>query len=52
MYDDRYGEADGAYTEDGEAVYGECYRYSDNYCELDGAHTEDGKAVYGECYIY
>ena len=43
---------DGAYTEDGEAVYGECYRYSGRSCEMDGAYTESGESVTGECYIY
>ena len=52
MYRENYGEADGAYTEDNEYVYGECYRYSGRYCEMDGAYTDAGEAVYGECYIY
>ena len=52
MYSDKYGEADGAYTDSGESVYGECYRYSGRYCEMEGAYTESGDAVYGECYIY
>jgi len=51
MYSDAYGEADNVYTEDDEAVYGECNRYG-NYCELEGAYTENGEGVYGSCYIY
>ena len=51
MYSDTYGEADNVYTEDDEAVYGECNRYG-NYCELEGSYTENGEGVYGSCYIY
>ena len=52
MYSDQYGELDGAQTENGEQVTGECYRYSDDYAELEGAQTESGKSVSGECYFY
>jgi len=48
----KYCEMDGAYTESGEYVYGECYRDSGRYCEMDGAYTESGDAVYGKCYIF
>jgi hypothetical protein len=52
MYSDKYGELDGAETEDGEAISGECYRYSQRYAELEGAETESGESVSGECYFY
>ena len=48
----RYCELDGAVTENGDSVTGECYRYSEQYAELEGATTEDGESVTGECYIY
>ena len=51
-YEGKSCEIDGAYTDSGEAVYGEFYMYSDNYGESDGAYTESGEAVYGECYRY
>jgi hypothetical protein len=47
-----YCELDGASTDSGEAVYGECYMYSAEYGELDGARTESGVPVSGECYRY
>jgi len=51
-FEGRYCELDGATTEDGEQVTGECYMYSDQYGELDGAQTETGESVTGECYRY
>jgi hypothetical protein len=52
MYSKDYGELDGAETENGVSVSGECYRYSKDYAELEGAETENGEAVSGECYFY
>jgi hypothetical protein len=52
MYSEKYGELEGAETEDGESVSGECYRYSDRYAELEGASTDSGESVSGECYFY
>lgn len=51
-YVGRYCEIEGAYTDDGRQVTGECYMYSDRYGELDGAQTEDGESVTGECFRY
>ncbi len=48
----KYCELDGATTDSGKDVTGECYMYSDKYGELEGAETEDGKSVSGECYRY
>lgn len=51
-YVGRYCEIDGAETDDGRQVTGECYMYSDRYGELGGAQTEDGESVTGECFRY
>ncbi len=51
-YQGKYCELDGAETDSGKSVTGECYMYSDKYGELDGAETEDGESVSGECYRY
>lgn len=51
-FEGRYCELDGATTENGKQVTGECYMYSDQYGELDGAQTENGESVTGECYRY
>ncbi|MBT4123792.1 MAG: hypothetical protein HOE35_07665 [Candidatus Ruthia sp.] len=48
----KYCELDGATTDSGKDVTGECYMYSDKYGELEGAETEDGESVSGECYRY
>jgi hypothetical protein len=48
----KYCELDGATTDSGKDVTGECYMYSDKYGELEGAETEDGISVSGECYRY
>lgn len=48
----RYCELEGARTERGERVNGECYFYSDRYGDLEGARTESGESVSGECYRY
>ena len=51
-YQGKYCELDGATTDGGKDVTGECYMYSDKYGELEGAETEDGEPVTGECYFY
>lgn len=51
-YEGRYCELEGATTESGEQVTGECYMYSDRYGELEGAQTENGESVSGECCRY
>lgn len=48
----KYCELEGATTDSGKDVTGECYMYSDKYGELEGAETEDGESVSGECYRY
>jgi len=47
-----YCELEGATTDSGEEVTGECYMYSKDYGELEGAETESGESVSGECYRY
>ena len=48
----RHCELEGATTDNGESVTGECYFYSDRYGDLEGATTDDGESVTGECYRY
>tara|TARA_B110000902_G_C14117496_1_gene516811 strand:- start:99 stop:398 length:300 start_codon:yes stop_codon:yes gene_type:complete len=48
----KYCQIEGAYTSDGESVYGEFYMYSNDYGEADGAYTDGGDSVSGECYRY
>ena len=51
-YANSYCELEGAYTDSGETVTGQCYMYSQDYGELEGAVTENGEFVTGQCYRY
>lgn len=51
-YEGKYCELDGATTESGSGVTGECYMYSDVHGEIEGAETDEGESVSGECYRY
>ena len=51
-YQGEYCDLEGATTDSGKDVTGECYMYSNQYGDLEGAETEDGESVSGECYRY